>query len=55
MELRRNFACSPSLTTGCDKPLILFAMITPMILFSVMLVAALAVFSAYSRATRPQL
>jgi hypothetical protein len=30
-------------------------MITPTILFSVMLVAALAVFSVYARATRPQL
>ena len=29
-------------------------MITPAILFSVMLVAALAVFSAFSRATRRQ-
>ena len=40
---------------GFNKPSIPFAMITPTILFSVMLLAALAVLSAYSRATQPQL
>ena len=52
---RRNFACYLFLITGCQKPFFPFAMITPTILFSVMLVAALAVFSVYARATRPQL
>lgn len=54
MGLGRNFAGSLFNTTGFNKPLIPFAMITPTILFSVMLLAALAVFSAYSRAAQPQ-